>query len=98
VRHEFHPEAAKGLVHFSPSALLALQRDFAYDFGMSTATTTLLAAFEVLPDSEKQQFVNAVCRRLPPVDSGPLDDELVAQAGDDLAALMALEEHETSAR
>ncbi len=58
---------------------------------MSTATTTLLAAFEGLPDSEKQQFVNAVCRRLPPVDSGPLDDELVAQAGDDLAALLTLE-------
>ena len=58
---------------------------------MSTATTALLAAFEVLPDSEKQQFVNAVYRRLPPVDYGPLDDELVAQAGDDLAAILALE-------
>ena len=65
---------------------------------MSTPTTTLLAAFEVLPDSEKQQFVNAVCRRLPPIDSGPLDDALVAQAGDDLTALLAQEEHETGAR
>ncbi len=71
---------------------------FPYDSDMSTATTTLLAAFEVLPDSEKQQFVNAVCRRLPPVDSGPLDDDLVARAGDDLAALLAQEEHEAHAR
>jgi hypothetical protein len=65
---------------------------------MSTATTALLAAFDGLPDTEKQQFVNAVCRRVPPCDSGPLDDDLVALAGDDLAAMLAQEEHDTNAR
>jgi hypothetical protein len=62
---------------------------------MSTATTALLAAFETLPEAEKQQFVIEVCRRARPHDSGPLDDELVAEAGDDLAALHDREEHET---
>jgi len=54
---------------------------------MSTVTTALLAAFETLPESEKQRFVIEICRRAPPYDSGPLDDDFVAQAGDDLAAL-----------
>ena len=61
---------------------------------MSTATTALLAAFEVLPELDKQEFVTAVCRRVPPHDSGALDDTLVAHAGDDLAAMLDLEEQE----
>ena len=65
---------------------------------MSTATAALLAAFDVLPDSDKQQFVNTVCRRVPPYDSGLLDDELVARGGDDLAAMIAQEEHGSPAR
>jgi hypothetical protein len=65
---------------------------------MSTATTALLAAFEVLPEADKQQFVNEVCRRAPPFDSGTLDDQVAAQAGDDLAALLAQEEHDAPAR
>lgn len=65
---------------------------------MSTATTTLLAAFESLPDQEKQQFVNEVFRRMPPYDSGPLDDAVAAQAGDEQAARLAQEEHEASER
>ncbi len=65
---------------------------------MSTTTTTLLAAFETLPDQEKQWFVNEVCRRMPPCDSGPLDDAVAAQAGDEQAMRLAQEEHEASAR
>lgn len=62
--------------------------------GKSTATTALLAAFETLPEGEKQRFVIEICRRAPLPDSGSLDDELAAQAGDDLAALLDREEHE----
>ena len=43
---------------------------------MSTTTSALLAAFEVLPEQEKQQFANEVFRRVPPYDSGPLDDAI----------------------
>jgi hypothetical protein len=67
-------------------------------FAMSTATTALLAAFETLPEQEKQWFVNEVCRRTPPYDSGPLDDEIAARAGDELATLLAREEHDTQTR
>jgi len=74
---------------------LVCPRGFAYVWRMSTVTTALLAAFETLPEPEKQRFVVEVCRRAPPYDSGPLDDESVAQAGDDLAALLDREEHET---
>ena len=65
---------------------------------MSTATTALLAAFEVLPDADKQQFVSEVCRRAPQFDSGALDDQIAAQAGDDMAAILAQEEHDAEAR
>jgi hypothetical protein len=65
---------------------------------MSTATKVLLAAFETLPEKEKQQFLDEVCRRVGPSDAGPLDDELVAKAGDDLADLLAQEEHDSQAR
>ena len=61
---------------------------------MSTATSALLAAFETLPEADKQQFVMEICRRVPPFDSGPLDDDVASQAGDDLAAMMKREEYE----
>jgi len=65
---------------------------------MSTVTEALLAAFETLPEQEKQQFVNEVCRRVPSYDSGPLEDGVVAKAGDDLADLLAREEYDSQAR
>ena len=65
---------------------------------MSTAATALLTAFEVLPENEKQQLVNELFRRVPPYDSGPLDDRVVARAGDELAAMLGEEEHATQTR
>ncbi len=65
---------------------------------MSTATTALLAAFETLPAEEEQRFVTEVCRRAPPYDSGPLEDEIAARAGDELATLLAREEHDAQTR
>jgi len=62
---------------------------------MSVEAADLLAAFETLPTSEKQVFVKELLRRLPPYDSGPLDDGVAAQAGDELAALLGEEERET---
>jgi hypothetical protein len=57
-----------------------------------------LAEFEALPAEEKHFFMKEVFRRLPPFDSGPLDDEDVARAGDELAALLDKEEHDAQAR
>lgn len=65
---------------------------------MSTAATALLNAFELLPENEKQQLANELFRRVPPYDSGPLDDQVTARAGDDLAAMLGEEEHATQAR
>jgi hypothetical protein len=62
---------------------------------MSAETAQLLAAFETLPAQEQQVFVKELFRRLPPYDSGPLDDATAALAGDQLAALLDQEEHET---
>jgi len=66
--------------------------------GMSAETVQLLAAFEALPASEKQDFVKELFWRLPPLDSGPLDDEEVARAGDELAAMLDQEEHDARVR
>ncbi|HZA38428.1 MAG TPA: hypothetical protein VE486_04750 [Candidatus Baltobacteraceae bacterium] len=52
---------------------------------MSTATARLLSEFEALPVEEKQEFVREVINHLPPWDSGPLNDDAVAAAGDALA-------------
>jgi len=52
---------------------------------MSTETARLLVAFDTLTPSEKDLFVSELFRRLPPVDSGPLEDKVLARAGDDLA-------------
>ena len=65
---------------------------------MSAETAQLLAAFEALPVPEKQVFVKELFRRLPPCDSGPLEDEDVARAGDEMATLLEREEHDAQAR
>jgi hypothetical protein len=65
---------------------------------MSAETARLLVAFDTLPPSEKDLFVRELFRRLPPVDSGPLEDEVVARAGDDVAAMLEREEHDAQAR
>ncbi len=58
---------------------------------MSAETIQLLEAFERLPTDEKQSFVKELFRRLVPFDSGPLPDEDIARAGDDLAAMLEKE-------
>jgi hypothetical protein len=65
---------------------------------MSEKTLVLLEAFDALPLQEKLDFANAVMRRLPPVDSGPLNDELVAKAGDEIAAMLQREEDDAKTR
>jgi hypothetical protein len=59
---------------------------------MSTATAKMLSEFESLPTEEKHEFVRAVMRHLPLWESGPLDDDLVAAAGDQIAAILDEEE------
>ncbi len=64
---------------------------------MSEKTLALLAAFDQLPPREKFDLADAILRRLPPIDSGPLDDDLVAAAGDVIAEELDKEERETNA-
>jgi hypothetical protein len=59
---------------------------------MSTATAKLLSEFKALPAEEKQEFVREVISHLRPWDSGPLNDDVAATAGDALAAMLAEEE------
>ena len=65
---------------------------------MSTATAKLLSEFAALPVAEKQEFVQEALRELPAWDSGPLDDEIVAAAGDQLAALLEEDENGSGTR
>lgn len=65
---------------------------------MSTATAKLISEFEALPIGEKQEFARELFLRLPPMDSGPLDDDLVAAAGDQIAAFLEEEENDAQAR
>jgi hypothetical protein len=58
----------------------------AQDGNMSAEPARLLVAFDTLPPAEKDPFVGERFRRLPPTDSGPLEDEVLARAGDGLAA------------
>lgn len=60
---------------------------------MSTATIQLIAEFESLPVEEKQIFVKEIFRRLPPYDSGSLEDEEMAYAGDHIAIMLEREEN-----
>ena len=52
---------------------------------MSSATAKLLSEFEALPAEDKQEFVREVINHLPPWDSGPLSDDVVAATSDALA-------------
>lgn len=61
---------------------------------MSNQTTALLEAFEALPDEDKRVFTGAFLRRVIPYDSGPLDDEEIAGAADQLFAMLDAEEEE----
>ena len=65
---------------------------------MSSATAKLLSEFESLRVEEKQEFVREVLRHLPPWDSGPLDDEVAAAAGDQLDRLLEQEENDAQTR
>jgi len=65
---------------------------------MSAVAEKMIAAFESLPAEEKQAVAKEILRRLPPFDSGPLDDNEVALAGDQLAAMLDEEENGASAR
>lgn len=61
---------------------------------MSGSTAKLLSEFEALGIEEKHDFVRQLIQHLPPWDSGPLSDEVVAAAGDQLAAMIEGEEEE----
>ena len=65
---------------------------------MSTASARVIAAYESLPTQEKQLVAKEILRRLPPFDSGPLDDEEVALAGDQMAAGFEEDEHGSQTR
>jgi len=47
---------------------------------MTRETSALLESFEHLPAEEKRAFTEAVLRRSPPFDSGPLEDEEICAA------------------
>ena len=55
---------------------------------MSAATAKLLSEFQALRVEEKQEFLRELMHYLPPCDSGPLNDEVAAAAGDQLAAMI----------
>lgn len=65
---------------------------------MSSATAELLAQYDTLTAEEKREFVDALFRRLPPLDSGPPEDEDLALAGDQVAAMLDEEENDAVAR
>ena len=65
---------------------------------MSAVAERVIAAFESLPPEEKQSVAREILRRLPRFDSGPHDDNEVALAGDQIAAMLDREENGDSAR
>ena len=62
---------------------------------MSVVAEKLIAEFESLPVEDKQAVAKEILRHLPPYDSGPLDDQEVARAGDRMAAMLDEEEEES---
>ena len=58
----------------------------------SAADILAKTQFEALPVEEKQEFVQEVIQHLPPWDSGPLSDDVAADAGDAVAAMLDEEE------
>jgi hypothetical protein len=65
---------------------------------VSVIAEKLIAEFESLATEDKQAVVREILRRLPPYDSGPLADEDVALAGDNIAAMLDEEESDSAAR
>ncbi len=65
---------------------------------MSGAAEQVIAVFETLPPEEKQAVAQEILRRLPPLDSGPLDDAELALAGDELAAMLERQENDPATR
>ena len=63
-------------------------------------TVELLEAFEALPPGEKQDFAVEVLRRTRelPLDSGPITDEEIGEAGRALFALLDQEESAAAPR
>jgi hypothetical protein len=65
---------------------------------VSIVAERVIAAFESLPAQEQQAVASQILRRLPPFDSGSLDDDEIALAGDQLAALLEGEENGSPTR
>ena len=65
---------------------------------MSSQTSQLLEAFEALPEEDKRVFTAEFLRRAVPYDSGPLEEEEIAQAADQLFAMFDAEENDASSR
>ncbi len=65
---------------------------------MSSQTSQLLEAFEALPEEDKRVFTVEFSRRAGPCDSGRLEEEEVAQAADQLFAMLDAEENDASSR
>jgi len=65
---------------------------------MSVVAEKVIAAFESLPAEEKQSVAKEILRRLAPFDSGSLDDNDVAAAGDQIATLLEQEESDSAPR
>ncbi len=67
---------------------------------MSKQTAQLLEAFEALPVDDKQAFAMEILRRTRdlPLDSGPISDEELGEAGKALFAFLDHEENASQTR
>ena len=65
---------------------------------MSAETQALLNAFEHLPPEEKKLFALEVLRRSLPFDSGPLSDDEIGAASNDLFRLLEDEDGNSTPR
>ena len=67
---------------------------------MGKQAVQLLEEFEALPPADKQAFVVEILRRTRdfPIDSGPLTDEEIGEAGRSLFALLDQEENGSTTR
>jgi hypothetical protein len=67
---------------------------------MGKQAAQLLQEFETLPDGDKQAFVVEILRRTReyPLDSGPLTDDEIGEAGKSLFALLDQEENAAGKR
>ena len=64
---------------------------------MSTHALELLGAFEALPPAEQQSFIIEVLRRTRdfPLDSGPITDDEIGEAGRSFFAFLDREEDQS---